>query len=110
MFLVANCEASGRQQRVPAKPETDDADIPTNLWCDLSKYSSFLSAYFDFKPFTLHARGPDGKQVSPWMIFSLILQLFWSTIVKCEVYHVKNYTFYIIWKDKDTNVVSKIEP
>ena len=65
MCLVANCEASGKQDPVPAKTKQDDADIPTNLWCDLSKYSKWLSGYFNEKPFTLRARGPDGKQVLP---------------------------------------------
>jgi len=67
MCLVANCEASGKQDPVPAKTKQDDDDIPTNLWCDLSKYSKWLSGYFNEKPFTLRARGPDGKQIKSYV-------------------------------------------
>ena len=63
MCLVGNCEASGNQDAVPARTKPKEDDIPTNLWCDLSKYSNSLSAYFNEQPFTLHARGPNGKQV-----------------------------------------------
>merc|ERR1711973_856145 len=63
MCLVGNCEASGNQDTVPARTKPKEDDIPTNLWCDLSKYSNSLSAYFNEQPFTLHARGPNGKQI-----------------------------------------------
>merc|ERR1711973_633511 len=58
MCLVGNCEASGNQDAVPARTKPKEDDIPTNLWCDLSKYSNSLSSYFNEQPFTLHARGP----------------------------------------------------
>jgi len=63
MCLVGNCEASGNQDAVPARTKPKEDDIPTNLWCDLSKYSNSLSAYFNERPFTLHAMGPNGKQI-----------------------------------------------
>ena len=65
MCLVGNCEASGNQDAVPARTKPKEDDIPTNLWCDLSQYSNSLSAYFNEQPFTLHAMGPNGKQVLP---------------------------------------------
>ena len=70
MCLVANCEASGKQDPVPAKSKPDDDDIPTNMWCDLSRFSNtVLGRYFDNQPFTLRAKGPDGKQVESFIFF-----------------------------------------
>ena len=87
MCLVANCEASGKQDPVPAKTKQDDADIPTNLWCDLSKYSKWLSGYFNEKPFTLRARGPDGKQVLPslhpsFFLHEISITVAWSSNIQ----------------------------
>ena len=40
MCLVANCEASGKQDPVPAKTKQDDADLPTNFFFCLASLTA----------------------------------------------------------------------